>query len=203
MSPASRKLARTDPILGRLIQRVGPMTLKPSPRQTPYQALVEAVVYQQLTGKAAATILGRVIALFPGRKFPPPESVLEMHDASYRTAGLSGAKTKAIKDIAQKKLDGIVPSSHSISKMSDVEIIDRLTTIHGVGPWTVEMLLIFKLGRPDVLPSGDYGVRKGFAKVYGRTTLPTPKELLTFGERWRPYRTAAAWYLWRALELPE
>lgn len=194
-------LKKSDKTLGRLIERVGPITLTPNPKQNPYAALVESVVYQQLTGKAAATIFGRVKALYPKSKFPKPEDILKTKDTDLRSAGLSGAKTLAIKDIAQKTLDGVVPTSRVIQNWDNEKIIEHLTTIRGVGQWTVEMFLIFTLGRPDVLPSGDYGVRKGFALTYKKQELPTPKELLAYGEKWKPFRTAAAWYLWRSLDL--
>lgn len=194
-------LRRADQTLARLIQQVGPCTLKRR-RRTPFVALVSAVVYQQLNGTAAKTILNRVLALYPRRRFPSPEDLLATPDEKLRAAGLSRAKTAAIKDIAAKTLAGIVPTSRIIRNLSNEEIIARLTTVRGVGPWTVEMLLIFTLGRLDVLPVTDYGVRKGFAVTYGWKNLPTPKELLEFGERWRPHRSTAAWYFWRALELP-
>ncbi len=194
------ELSKLDKTMGKLIKRIGPMGLKPKKGKSPYQSLVEAVVYQQLTGKAAATILGRVLEIFPDSKFPSPEEIIRTKDERFRAAGLSGAKTAAIKDIAAKKLEGIIPENRQITKLSDQEIIERLTSIRGVGPWTVEMMLIFKLGRPDILPTTDYGIRKGFALAYGRKELPTPKELLAYGERWRPYRTTAAWYLWRATD---
>lgn len=195
-------LSRADRILGKLIRKVGPCRLKPKSRRSPFETLVQSVTYQQLNGTAAATILGRVKALYPPRRFPTPEDLLNTPDERLRGAGLSRAKTAAIKDIAAKTLDGAVPSSREIVAMADAEIVERLTTLRGVGPWTVEMLLIFTLGRPDVLPVTDYGVRKGFALTYGWKELPRPKELLEFGERWRPHRTTAAWYFWRALELP-
>lgn len=195
-----KHLCAVDRTLARLIRRIGPCTLKPERNCTPFQSLVQSVAYQQLTGKAAATILGRVKALFPAPRFPSPEDLLAIPDERLRGAGLSRAKVAAVKDIAAKTLDGVVPDLAEIRKMSDEEIIERLTTIRGVGRWTVEMLLIFRLGRPDVLPVTDYGVRKGFALAYGRDDLPTPGELLEHGERWRPYRTTAAWYLWRALD---
>jgi 3-methyladenine DNA glycosylase/8-oxoguanine DNA glycosylase len=163
---------------------------------------VQSVVYQQLNGTAASTILGRVKALYPQRRFPTPEDFLNTPDEHLRGAGLSRAKTVAVKDIAAKTLSGLVPNSSVIARMTEAEIVEQLTTVRGVGPWTVEMLLIFTLGRPDVLPVTDYGVRKGFALTYGWKDLPHPKELLEFGERWRPHRTTAAWYFWRALELP-
>lgn len=196
-----QQLTRADRVLGRLIRKVGPCGLKPRARRSPYETLVRSVVYQQLNGTAAATILGRVKALYRPRRFPRPQDLLETPDDKLRGAGLSRAKTAAIKDIAAKTIEGTVPGSRAIAPLSNEEIIERLTVVRGVGPWTVEMLLIFTLGRTDVLPTTDYGVRKGFAQVYGWKELPTPKELAAFGERWRPHRTTAAWYFWRALEL--
>ena len=198
---AVRHLRDADKVLARLIARVGPCTLKPRSRRQPFEALVQAVTHQQLNGTAASTILRRMIALYPGKRFPAPEDLLATSDERLRGAGLSRAKVAAIKDIAAKTLAGIVPSSRAIKRMSDSEIIERLIAVRGVGPWTVEMLLMFTLGRLDILPVTDYGVRKGFALTYGWKELPTPKELLEFGERWRPHRSTAAWYLWRALEL--
>jgi DNA-3-methyladenine glycosylase II len=203
MTPeAVAHLCRADKQLARLIRRVGPCTLKPRRRRSPFVALVSAVTYQQLNGTAARTILKRFIALYPGKRFPTPDDTVNTPDDRLRGAGLSRAKAAAIKDIAAKTIAGIVPDLRTISKMSNEEIVERLTTVRGVGPWTVEMLLMFTLGRTDVLPVTDYGVRKGFAVTYGWKELPHPKELLAFGERWRPHRSTAAWYLWRALELP-
>ena len=197
---AVQHLIRADKVLARAIRKVGPCRLAPRKRRSPFQALVQSVTHQQLNGTAAGTILRRFIALYPGVRFPKPEDVLATPDANLRGAGLSRAKTAAIKDIAAKTLEGVVPATRAINKLSDAEIIERLTTIRGVGPWTVEMLLMFTLGRPDVLPATDYGVRKGFALTYGWRELPTPRQLLDHGERWRPHRTTAAWYLWRALD---
>lgn len=194
-------LSAADKVLGRLIRKVGPCTLKPEKNVSPFQSLVESVAYQQLTGKAAATILGRVKDLFPTQKFPKPEDLIKISEEPLRIAGLSRAKIVAVKDIAAKTLSGVVPTAKEIRKLSNEEILERLTTIRGVGPWTVEMLLMFQLGREDVLPATDYGVRKGFALTYKLDELPTPQELLAHGEKWRPYRTTAAWYMWRALEL--
>jgi DNA-3-methyladenine glycosylase II len=194
-------LGKQDQTLGGLIRKVGPCTLQPKSRRTPFCALVQSVVYQQLNGTAAETIFGRVKALYPGRNFPTPEEILQTPDERLRAAGLSRAKTMAIKDIAAKTVTGVIPSSSTIREMSDAEIVERLTVVRGVGPWTVEMLLIFTLGRPDVLPATDYGVRKGFALTYGWEHLPRPDELLKFGEKWRPHRTTAAWYFWRALDV--
>ncbi len=193
-------LAAADARLAKLVRRIGPCTLKPKMRRSPFEALLQAIVYQQLHGTAAAAIFGRVKALFPGRRFPTPEEVLASSEEELRAAGLSRAKLAAIKDLAAKTVAGIVPTRRAIRQMSDAEIVERLTCVRGIGPWTVEMLLIFTLGRPDVLPASDYGVRKGFALTYGWKDLPTPKELLEVGQKWRPHRTTAAWYFWRALD---
>jgi len=198
---AIRHLSAADKTMARLIRKVGRCTLKPRRRRAPFQALVHAVTHQQLNGTAAATILKRFLALYPGKRFPSPKDLLATPDERLRGAGLSRAKAAALKDLAARTIDGTVPGSRAITGMSDAEILERLTRVRGVGPWTVEMLLMFTLGRLDVLPVTDYGVRKGFAVVYGRRELPSPRELLEFGERWRPHRSTAAWYLWRALEL--
>jgi len=194
-------LAATDRRLGRLIERVGPCRLRAERTRSPFQTLVQAVAHQQLTGKAANTILGRLIALHPGRDFPTPEELLAAPEEKLRSVGFSRAKVASLKDIAAKTLDGVVPDPKALAKLPDAEIIERLTTIRGVGQWTVEMMLIFKLGRLDVLPVHDYGVKKGFAKTYRKKELPKPAELLEHGERWRPFRSVASWYLWRALDL--
>lgn len=202
MTPeALAHLSRSDRTLAGLIKRVGPCRLVPETRRTPFQALVRSVTFQQLNGKAAETIFGRVLALYPGRKFPSPEDLIATADEKLRAAGLSRNKTLAVKDIAAKAIAGIVPDGRAIKKLSDAAILERLTAVRGVGPWTVEMLLMFTLGREDVLPATDFGVRKGFAVTYGWKDLPTPKELLAHGEKWRPHRTTASWYLWRSLEL--
>lgn len=194
-------LRAVDPVLSELIARVGACRLRPDRRQSPFEALVEAVAHQQLNGKAARTILDRVKALHPHRAFPTPEDLLETHEDKLRAAGLSRAKVAAIKDISAKTLDGLVPPSRDLSRLEDEEIVRRLTALRGVGRWTVEMLLIFKLGRLDVLPVDDYGVRQGFALTYRKRQLPKPRQLLARGEPWRPYRSVAAWYLWRAVDL--
>ena len=203
MNPeAIQHLRAADKVLARLIKKVGPCTMEIKRRQ-PFQSLVTAVTHQQLNGTAAMTILNRVLALYPGKRFPAPEDLLGTPDDRLRAAGLSRAKIAAIKDLADKTISGVVPTLRAVSKMGDAELIGRITTVRGVGPWTVEMLLMFTLGRPDVLPVTDFGVRKGFAVTYGLSDLPKPKELLAHGERWRPHRTTAAWYLWRALDLPD
>jgi 3-methyladenine DNA glycosylase/8-oxoguanine DNA glycosylase len=195
---AARILWRSDPRLAQLIDRVGPCRLTIRQMASPFEALLEAIVYQQLTGKAAATILGRVRGALGG--LLGPEQVLDTPDEILRGAGLSGAKTAALKDLAQKTLAGALPAAEALDAMTDEEVIAAFTAVRGVGRWTAEMLLIFQLGRPDVLPVGDYGVLKGFAKMLGRKKLPGKEEVLRRGERWRPYRTVATWYLWRSLD---
>jgi DNA-3-methyladenine glycosylase II len=167
---------------------------------SPYEALFESIVYQQLSGKAAATILGRVKTALADGAFPAPDVVLAAPDETLRAAGLSRAKTAAVKDLAAKTRSGHVPPLAKLRRMDDDAIVEHLTAIRGIGRWTVEMMLIFRLGRPDVLPVHDYGVRNGFRIAYGKRALPTPKQLAAFGERWRPHRTVASWYLWRAVE---
>jgi 3-methyladenine DNA glycosylase/8-oxoguanine DNA glycosylase len=198
---ACRHLTSSDPLLASLMGRVGPFRLRPEPTQSLFSALLRSIVYQQLSGKAAATILGRVNRLFAPRRFPTPGELLEISPERLREAGLSAAKTAAVRDLAARTLDGTVPSMARIRRMDDEEIIERLTVVRGIGRWTAEMLLIFRLGRPDVLPLGDLGVRKGFGKTFRTRTLPDPSAMQRRAERWRPYRSVASWYLWRALEL--
>jgi 3-methyladenine DNA glycosylase/8-oxoguanine DNA glycosylase len=200
---AHRHLAATDPRIARLIARSRRYDITPSLAIRPFDALAESIAYQQLSGKAAATIWGRVRALYPRKKYLDPKLVLATPDEKLRAAGLSRSKVAALKDLAAKTIDGTVPSARSLAKMTDEEIIERLITVRGIGRWTVEMLLLFDLGRRDVWPVHDYGVRKGFAKTFGRRKLPTPKQLMKLGEKWRPYRSAAAWYFWRALDKPD
>src|SRR3954462_5137453 len=198
---ACSHLIQADPRLGALMSRAGPFTMRPRPAQSLFSALMRSIVYQQLTGKAAETILSRaILACGPGR-FPTPRQVLAISPERLRQAGLSTAKTAAVRDLAAKTLDGTVPSLARIRRMEDEEIIQRLTQVRGIGRWTVEMLLMFRLGRPDVFPVTDLGVRKGFGLVFTRGKLPEPATMLRRGERWRPYRSVASWYLWRALEL--
>ena len=199
---AHRHLAGTDPRFAELIARSRHYEIKILPAINPFDALAESIAYQQLSGKAAATIWKRVRALFRRRKHLDPKLVLVTPDEKFRAAGLSRSKIAALKDLAAKTIDGTVPSSRALARMSDEEIIARLTSVRGIGRWTAEMLLLFDLGRLDVWPVADYGVRKGFAKTFGRRKLPTPKQLTKFGEKWRPYRSVAAWYFWRALDKP-
>jgi len=197
---ALKHLSGSDPVMRRLIRDFGPCELVPETRRSPFQSLVLAVAHQQLHATAANAILARFKKLFPGRRFPRPEDLSSVSNDDLRGVGFSRAKILAIRDIAAKTLSGVVPTSRQIAKLSDDDIIERLTEVRGVGRWTVEMLLIFQLGRPDVLPADDFGVRTGFRLAYRQRALPKPKELLAFGERWRPHRTTAAWYLWRAVE---
>jgi DNA-3-methyladenine glycosylase II len=200
VSPAITHLRKVDPVMKRLISEVGPYALPLRARRSPFESLARAIAYQQLHDKAAKSILRRFVALFPGRRFPRPAELLAAAPDAIRATGFSYAKIAALRDLAAKAIDGTVPTSQVIRRLDDDAIVERLIVVRGIGRWTVEMLLIFQLGRPDVLPVDDFGVRNGFRIAYKRTSMPTPQELLRYGERWRPYRTAAAWYLWRAVE---
>jgi DNA-3-methyladenine glycosylase II len=197
---AHKHLSTVDPVMARLILEIGECRLVPETRRSPFQSLVQAVAHQQLNGTAANTILTRFKKLFPGRKFPRPEDLAGVTDEQIRACGFSFAKIRAIRDIAEKTLSGVVPTSREIVKLSDDEIIARLTEVRGVGRWTVEMLLIFQLGRENVLPVDDFGVRAGYMAAYKKRTMPKPKQLLAFGQRWHPHATTAAWFLWRAAD---
>lgn len=197
---ATAHLLGCDKTLARMIRRVGPFALKIERPASPFESLFKAIVYQQLNGKAAGTIFGRVKDLFPNPKKPTPEALLKLNDKPLRGAGLSQNKLLALRDLATKTVDGTVPTLRKLRGMSDAEIVERLTAVRGVGVWTVEMLLMFRLGRPDVLPVGDFGVRNGFRLTYGLPEMPQPKELLEHGERWRPFRSVASWYMWRAVD---
>jgi len=205
---AVEHLKASDAKLGALIERAGPFTLKLDPLPSPFESLLESILYQQLHGKAAATIHRRVREYFGGD--PTPQMLLDTPYDPLRAAGVSGNKIKAFRDLAAKTLDGTVPTHAAIKKLSNAEIVERLTAVRGIGPWTVEMLLIFRMGRPDVFPVTDYGVRKGFALTFQRLPktralvaedLPKPEVLLKRGKKWAPYRSVASWYLWRACDL--
>lgn len=205
-------LRAADPKLGALIDRVeatGGFTLKLGHTGTPFTSLLESILYQQLHGKAAATIHQRVRLLYGGDD-PLPQALLDTPDELLRACGVSGNKIKAFRDLAARALDGTVPDHATIRKLPDAEIIERLTAVRGIGTWTVEMLLIFRLGRPDILPVTDYGVRKGFALTFQRlpksraitaADLPKAEVMLKRAKRWAPYRSIAAWYMWRACDL--
>lgn len=197
---AAAHVAAADPVMAAVIERAGPCRIEIGRMTSPFASLLRAIVFQQLHGKAAATIHGRLLALFPG-EHPDPEELLATPEDALRAAGLSRAKATAAHDLAARTLDGTVPSLDDLHAMGDAAIVERLTAVRGVGPWTAEMLLIFQLGRPDVLPATDYGVRNGFRRAFGLDGLPSPAVLRAEGERWRPYRSVAAWYLWRAAEL--
>jgi 3-methyladenine DNA glycosylase/8-oxoguanine DNA glycosylase len=194
-------LRAAEPRLDELIARAGAFTLRPVPTQSLFAALAESIVYQQLSGRAAETILGRVVALYHPKRFPGPSDILDTQPERLRGAGLSNAKTAALRDLAARTIDGTVPSVALARRLDDDALVERLTAVRGVGRWTVEMLLMFRLGRGDVLPVGDLGVRKGFARTFRTRGLPTPEAIRRRAQRWRPYRTVASWYLWRALEL--
>jgi DNA-3-methyladenine glycosylase II len=194
-SKAAAAVARQDRVMARLMKRTEPFRL-PRPDSDHFAALAESILYQQLAGAAAAAIHRRFVALFDGD--PTPVRVLGLHPRTLRAAGLSGSKVASIRDLAAKVMDGTVPLRY-IGRRSDEEIIDRLTVVRGIGRWTAEMFLMFQLRRLDVWPVGDYGVRQGYALAYGLRKLPTPKRLEREGERFRPYRTVAAWYCWRAV----
>jgi DNA-3-methyladenine glycosylase II len=205
---AVEHLKASDAKLGALIDRAGPFTMKLDPLPSPFESLLESILYQQLHGKAAATIHRRVREFFGGD--PTPQMLLDTPDDPLRAAGVSGNKIKAFRDLAAKTLDGTVPTHAAIKKLSNAEIVERLTAVRGIGPWTVEMLLIFRMGRPDVFPVTDYGVRKGFALTFQRLPktralaaedLPKPEVLLKRGKKWAPFRSVASWYLWRACDL--
>jgi DNA-3-methyladenine glycosylase II len=197
---AQQSLAACDPRLKALIDEMIPFEIDISEAQSPYEALLESIAYQSISGKAAATIYGRVKALGSSGRAPTPQEMLRLPPRNLRKAGLSGAKVLAMKDLAKKTIEGVVPTLEDAQKLSDEELVERLVSVRGIGAWTVEMFLIFRLGRPDVLPIHDLGVKKGWSVAYGKKHMPRPAELLAFGERWRPYRTVASWYMWRAFE---
>jgi DNA-3-methyladenine glycosylase II len=194
-------LTKDDARLARLVAKARDFHLNIDELESPYEALLEAIAYQSISGKAARTIFARIKALGSNGRPPTPEQILAASPETLREAGLSFAKIAAVRDLAQKTIDGTVPTLEQALMMSDQELVDRLISVRGIGAWTVEMFLIFRLGRPDVLPIHDYGVQKGFALLYGKRKIPKPKELAKFGERWRPYRTVASWYMWRAVEV--
>jgi DNA-3-methyladenine glycosylase II len=200
LAVACKHLSDCDERLAELISATAQFQLDEILAESPYEALLEAIAFQSISGKAAATIFGRVKALSSNGSVPSPHEMLKLKKPALRKAGLSGAKILAMKDLAKKTIDGTVPTLEQAEKMSDEELVERLVSVRGIGAWTVEMFLIFRLGRPDVLPIHDLGVQKGWSVAYGKKHMPKPKELLAFGERWRPYRTVASWYMWRAFE---
>ncbi|MGC1905629.1 MAG: hypothetical protein WA715_17550 [Candidatus Acidiferrum sp.] len=200
LAAAMSHLSAKDEKLAELILATAKFQTDLDAAQSPYEALMESIAYQSISGKAAATIFGRVKALGSNGRAPTPEQMLKLRKPQLRKAGLSGAKILAMKDLAAKTIAGVVPTREEAHKLSDDELVERLVSVRGIGAWTVEMFLIFNLGRPDVLPIHDLGVKKGWSVTYGKKHMPKPKELLAFGERWRPYRTIASWYMWRSFE---
>jgi DNA-3-methyladenine glycosylase II len=194
-------LSNADIVMAGVVRAVGPCRMSANLEGTPFQALASAVAHQQLNGTAANTILKRFVDQVGGGTFPTPQQVLDAPDATLRGVGFSFAKIASLKDLAAKTLEGIVPGREELLALDDLAIIERLTQVRGIGRWTVEMMLIFQLGRADILPVDDFGVRNGFRLAYGMRKMPAPKALAAFGERWAPHRSAAAWYLWRAVEL--
>ena len=197
---AVASLREADPALGRAIESFGPFAMKRQAMRTPFESLLRAIVYQQLSGRAAGAIHARVLALFEGGR-PTPRTLVSMSEERLRGAGLSRAKAAAARDLAAKSLARIVPGTRALRRMPDDEIVARLAQVRGIGRWTVEMLLMSHLARPDVLPATDLGIRRGFARLHGLEALPAPADLLAHGERWRPWRTVASWYLWRCADL--
>lgn len=200
-----RRLARVDPILANVIRAAGKLTHITSAQHSPFHSLARAIAHQQLNGTAAESIFGRFVGLYAvdgmGAAMLEAQMVLDTPDDKLRAVGLSFAKIASIKDLARKTLDGVVPPSEILHTLADEEIIERLTQVRGIGRWTVEMMLMSRLGRPDVLPIDDFGVRNGFRLAYGLRGMPTTRALAEFGARWAPYRSVAAWYLWRAVDL--
>jgi DNA-3-methyladenine glycosylase II len=194
-------LGDADPVMKQLIAAAGPYALEAQQECSPFEALARAIAHQQLNGKAAQSILNRFIGTCGAGSFPGPERLLAQKDTALRASGFSFSKIAALRDLAAKTLSGVVPVRADLHALGDLEIIERLTAVRGIGRWTVEMLLMFQLGRPDVLPVDDFGVRHGFRLAYGFKNMPAPKVLAIFGERWAPHRSAAAWYLWRAVDL--
>ena len=207
-TPANEHLVACDPVWFGLISKVGACRLDDAgahdsdrSKRSPYEALMRAIAYQQIHGRAADAILGRFLARFPGQAFPAPAEVLALDEATMRACGFSAAKTATMRGIAEKTLAGVVPARAEAEQLGDEELILRLTSLRGVGRWTVEMLLMFTLLRPDILPIDDFGVREGWKVLKGLERQPKPRELAAIGLAWAPYRSTAAWYLWRAVEL--
>jgi 3-methyladenine DNA glycosylase/8-oxoguanine DNA glycosylase len=196
---ATRHIQERDPVLRAVIDQVGPFRIRLEPAPSLFFVLGRSIVYQQLSGKAASTIHARYRMLFDGA-MPTPEGLASLSDAKLRGSGISGNKALALRDLAKKA--GELPTMRALGSMSDEEIIASLTKVRGIGRWTVQMVLMFRLGRPDVLPVDDYGVRKGFQKVYGTRDLPTADRMSKQADKWAPYRSVGSWYMWRALETP-
>jgi 3-methyladenine DNA glycosylase/8-oxoguanine DNA glycosylase len=196
---ARRHLRGVDERMATLLRQAGRFTVEPDPDLDPYPYLMRSIVYQQLNGTAAATIHGRMLDLFGG-KVPTPKQLLATDVETLRGAGLSGSKAASMHDLARHAGNGELPTHDELPTLSDLEIVNRLTVVRGIGPWTVHMLLMFRLGRPDVLPTGDFGVREGYRMLYGLEAQPTPTAFRALAEPWRPYRSVGSWYMWRAVD---
>lgn len=196
---ADRAIASADRAMAGVIEQHGPCKMTIIPVESPFEALFKSIIYQQLSTQSATAIYNRVLHLFD-TGIPSPEATLKLSDEALRGAGMSRQKIAYMRDLASKSVEGIVPGLAELDTLSDQEILERLTAVHGIGRWTVEMLLMFSMGRPDILPSTDLGIRKGFQEVYAHEALPKPRQIETYGERWRPYRTIASWYLWRVVD---
>ena len=196
-----RALAGLDPVMARLIDAAGPCTLEPRLERSPFESLARAIAHQQLNGAVAQRILGRFTALYSPADFPEPAALAGTSDAALRATGFSFAKIRALRDLADKVLGGVVPAVTELHTLDNDAIVERITQVRGIGRWTVEMMLMFQLGRPDVLPVDDFGICNGFRLAYGLTGMPRPRALAEFAARWAPHRSLAAWYLWRAVDL--
>lgn len=201
MRRRERALAALDPVMARLIDAAGPCLIEAPHERPPFEALASAIAHQQLNGAVAKRILERFTAIYAPAGFPHPSAVIATEEAALRAAGFSFSKIRALRDLADKCVCGIVPTVDEMHALDNEAIIERITQVRGIGRWTVEMLLMFQLGRPDVLPVDDYGVCNGFRLAYGLKGMPRPRALAEFGQRWAPYRSVAAWYLWRAVDL--
>lgn len=195
-------LRAADPVLAGLMRKVGPFTLELTPAKSLFEALLRSITYQQLHGKAAATIHGRVLTVLAGHGGTTPEAAEQASDTALRGAGLSRSKLLAIRDLSAKCRAGTVPSLHDARKLGDEDLVTRLTGVRGIGPWTVHMLLLFTLGRPDVMPTGDFAIRFAFQRLYRKRRSPSPESILRHTRPWQPYRSVASWYLWRSLDTP-
>lgn len=193
-------LRAADAELGALIDRIGPFAMEMKAADSLFEAMLRSIVYQQLHGRAAATIHGRVLAELDRHGGPTPEALTQASDAALRGAGLSGNKLLAVRDLSRKCREGAVPTLQDARRLADEELVTRLTEVRGIGTWTVHMLLIFYLGRPDVMPTGDFAIRLGFKRLYRKRKEPTPEAIIKHARRWQPYRSVASWYLWRSLD---
>lgn len=197
---AVEHLRAADPLLAHVIELAGPYDVEPDLELDPFAYLLRSIVHQQLNGTAAATIHGRVLDLFDGHR-PDPSRLLDLDEEALRAAGLSASKLASVRDLAVHAMRGEVPSASALRTMADADVVERLTVVRGIGPWTVHMLLMFQLGRPDVLPTGDFGVREGWRLLHGVDQQPTPGQLRAACVAWRPYRSVGAWYMWRVVDL--